>query len=149
MTTLSVIPNEEEMVDVFLRSWKITYNRRFIFSMEVKFYQKRVDYVQIPLYNKNRLGAAHAIEFKLFDWKNGLKQAKQNRVIFPFNTIAIWHDFVHRVNLGELKREGIGLIEVSYNESKIILKPQRSPYIDKFHYEYLRNQILKENRKDY
>lgn len=136
------IPSEKEMIEIFLGILNKESGREYVQAKEVRFFKKRVDLVQIPKKRDNSFGAAHAIEFKICDWKTGLKQAKRNRILFPYNTLAIWKDFSHRVNKDELETEGIGLIVISHNESDQLLNPKRSPYIDRFHHRRLRKQII-------
>ncbi|MFX1258663.1 MAG: hypothetical protein ACFFAN_12445 [Promethearchaeota archaeon] len=132
------------MIKIFLKNWEELKRHKCIFAREIRFRQKRIDLIQIPLYKNKRLGTAHAIEFKLKNWRECFKQAKKNRLFMPKNTIAIWKNHISKVIKEELIDEGIGLIEVSYEKNRTILKPQQNPYIDKLIYFKLRKQIIKE-----
>ena len=109
-------------------------NDSFIYHKEVSFYNKRIDLIQVRLNKNEKFPKIHAIEFKISNWGRCLYQAKCNRLFFPYNSIAIWKDFIHRVKQNELIELGIGLIEVDYKQSKIVLEPKSSTILDKYLY---------------
>ena len=135
------IPSEEEMVEIFIKLWRENSEKRDILVREVSNYQKRIDLIPIPIYSNGRLGPAHAIEFKIKNWRQCFKQCRGNRVLMPYNWLAIWKDFAHRIKREELEEQGIGLIEVSRNSFEIVLKPKRSPFVDEFYYKKIRRKI--------
>lgn len=139
---METIPSEEQMVDIFLENWKNENNSHCIFAKEVKFHQKRIDLVQIPIYKNKRMGISHSIEFKIRNWKHCLVQAKRNRLFTSKNTIAIWNDFGSYVNIKDLKISGIGLIEVSYNKNNEILKPKKNPYLNAYYSRIVKSEIF-------
>lgn len=65
-----------------------------------------------------------AIEVKVSHWNKALTQA----IIYKLGTdqvyIAIWHQFIHRVKKEELKKFGIGLIEIN-GKAIVRLKPRK------------------------
>lgn len=70
-----------------------------------------------------------AIEVKISQWKNALSQAIVYKLGTDLVYIAIWHEFIHRVNKKALKEFGIGLMEI--NGTTIVkLKPKK---VNKIH----------------
>jgi len=136
------IPSEEEMIEIFIKLWIENSEKKDILVREVSNSQKRIDLIRIPKNSKGRLGPAHAIEFKIKDWRQCFKQCRGNRVLLPYNWLAIWKGFAHRIKREELEKQGIGLIEVSRNSVEIIIKPKKSPFVDEFYYKRIRKKIV-------
>lgn len=96
--------------------------RRFTVITEAPLLTKRID---VLCYKKGIFrNKMVAIEVKISHWNKALTQA----IIYKLGTdqvyIAIWHEFIHRVNIKELKKFGIGLIEI--NGTVIVrLKPKK------------------------
>lgn len=66
-----------------------------------------------------------AIEAKLFDWKAGLDQASRYKSFANEVYIALDGDYIDRVDMDLLKKQGIGLMSVSYKTLKIVLKAKK------------------------
>ncbi len=133
---------EESMVEIYLKNLKNQHGDKYLTFKEIRNKQKRIDLVEITK-KKNGFGSAHAIEFKIFHWKGGLKQALGNRVLMPYNSIAIWKDYENKINRDLLKTEGIGLIIVSNNGNFVELKSRKSNILMVSVYNKIRKDIKK------
>jgi hypothetical protein len=132
--------SENQMIEYYLYNLKNENKQEIIAFREVKNNQKRIDIVQFPV-RKRGLGIAHAIEFKVFNWRAGFKQALGNRVLMPYNSIAIWEDYEYKINKEELLNEGIGLVIVSKDKNKVKIKPSKSQYLMRAIYQNIRKNI--------
>lgn len=141
----SFIPSEDTMIKIYLSNEKKKSDKNRIIAQEIQNFQKKIDMVEIPIYSNNRYGSIHAIEFKVLNWQNCYKQSLRNRIMFPFNSIAIWDNITERVKKDLLINEGIGLIKVSYDKNIQLIKPKKSPFLDKSLYKKLRGRILEKN----
>ena len=134
------IISEFDMVNTYIENLKKKEDDKILIFKEVRNNQKRIDIVQIKKH-KNRLGTAHAIEFKVFNWKKGFGQALGNRVLLPYNSLAIWEDYENKVDREILINEGIGLIIVAKNKNIVELKPKKSKYLLNSTYQKIRERI--------
>lgn len=132
--------SEKEMVDIYVKNLKKEKGNRIEIFKEVKNFQKRIDIVELPR-KKKGFGIAHAIEFKVFNWREGFKQALGNRVLIPYNSLAIWDEYKDKVKEEELRREGIGFMVIKENKNEIRLNPKRSPYLIHSAYNRIRNKL--------
>lgn len=131
--------SENQMIEYYLENLNKVNEQKIITFREVKNNQKRIDIVQFPV-RKNGLGMAHAIEFKVFNWRGGFKQALGNRVLMPYNSLAIWEDYENKVNKDELSNEGIGLVIVSKEKNIIEIKPKKSQFLMRSVYQNIRKK---------
>ena len=138
--------SEFDMVNIYIENLRKQEGDKILIFKEVRNNQKRIDIVQIKKYN-NRLGTAHAIEFKVFNWKKGFGQTLGNRVLIPYNSLAIWKDYEDKVDREMLINEGIGLIIVYIDKNIIELKPKKSKYLIQPNYQKIR-YILKKQIND-
>ena len=78
---------------------------------EVPLGRKRIDLCCVPKLRKNPVVA---VELKLQDWRKALWQATINFQLCNQSYIALWHQWVHRVenHLDLLEEYGVGLIVV-------------------------------------
>ncbi len=136
--------SEFDMVNIYLENLRKQEGDKILVFKEVRNNQKRIDIVQMKKHN-NRLGTAHAIEFKVFNWKKGFGQALGNRVLMPYNSLAIWKDYKNKVKREVLINEGIGLIIVSKDENIIELKPKKSNFLLYFTYQKIRENLKNKN----
>ena len=135
-------PTEERMIDIYLENLKNQHGDKFFTFKEVRNNQKRIDLVEFKK-KKNGFGPAHAIEFKIFHWKGGLKQALGNRVLMPYNSLAIWENYENKINRDLLKTDGIGLIIVSNSGNFVELKSKKSNILMISVYNKIRKNIKK------
>ena len=140
--------SEAEMVNIYIDNLRKQEAEKMLIFKEVRNNQKRIDIVQIPRY-KSRLGIAHAIEFKVFDWRKGFGQALGNRVLIPHNSLAIWKDYKNKVNREMLINEGIGLIIVAKDKNIVEFKPKKSKYLINQTYKKIRERIKKKYMEKY
>lgn len=136
--------SEFDMVNTYIENLRKQEGDKILIFKEVRNNQKRIDIVQIKKYN-NRLGTAHAIEFKVFNWKKGFGQTLGNRVLIPYNSLAIWEGYENKVDREILINEGIGLIIVSKDKNIVELKPKKSNYLLNSIYQKIRERIIKKN----
>ena len=120
---------ETEMISLIESTFK---DKDYSTFREVPLLEKRIDIVGI-----NPSGHIIAIEAKVEKWKKALSQAMVYRLCADEVYIAIWHEYLHRVNRDLLSKFGIGLIEVN-GSADICLKanPSRKPQLN------VRNQLL-------
>ena len=138
------IISEFDMVNTYIENLRKQEGDKILIFKEVRNNQKSIDIVQLKKYN-NRLGTAHAIEFKVFNWRRGFGQALGNRVLIPYNSLAIWEDYENKVDREILINEGIGLIIVSKDKNIVELKPKKSRYLLNSIYQKIRERIKKKN----
>ena len=88
---------------------------------QVQFFRKKVDFVFIDKDSK-----INAIELKLENWKNGLKQVDSNQLFAHFSYLGIWHEKIGRVPLEKFSKHGFGVLSINKNKVITILKPNES-----------------------
>ncbi len=66
-----------------------------------------------------------AIEAKLSDWKSGLEQAERYKQFANEVYVAISEDFVSKIDKESFRDKNIGIMSVSQNGMKIILKAKK------------------------
>jgi hypothetical protein len=134
--------SERQMVKIYIENKREHDNDKIIIFKEVKRNQKRIDIVEVEI-AKNGLEIVHGIEFKVFNWKSGFRQALGNRVLLPFNSVAIWDSYEKKIDKDELKREGIGLIIVKKDRNIVRLKPKKSKYLIELNYKKIKDNLEK------
>jgi len=134
--------SETEMVDLYIENLRHIEGDKIQIFREVRNRQKRIDIVEFTKRN-HILGPGHAVEFKVFNWKKGFSQSLGNRVIMPYNSLAIWYDYEDKVKREELISEGIGLIIVHKDKNLIEIKPKKSKYLIYSSYKNIRERIKK------
>ena len=103
-----------------VRIVKLLEKQGYHFYKEVKVLTRTIDIVAIK--RKHVL----AIEVKVENWKQALKQALTCRLCAHEVYIAIWKDFQQRIPKELLKKFRIGLIVVSEEGAIILYKPKKS-----------------------
>ena len=124
--------SEKRLVDV-LRNYLA---RMHYVEREIAHYKKRIDIVAVC----SNSGELWGIEAKTKNWKRAIEQAVVNLTAVERSYIAVYADFVHRVQLEELYDYGIGLISVGskWGDVRIIRESDTSPFINR-----LMNQRIK------
>ena len=74
---------------------------------EVPILRKKIDLIA---FDKK---SSVAVELKVKDWYRALQQAVIHRVLADYAYVAIWHEYLHRVNVEQFKQLGVGIIEVN------------------------------------
>ena len=87
-----------------------------------------------------------AVELKLFDWKRALRQAILYQLCSDFVYIAMPERAAHRVDMDELKLNGVGLIVVrDSGKCSCLLEAAQHNEVRSFYrciqIEYLKEQI--------
>lgn len=82
-------------------------NKGYQTSNEVSVIGKKIDLVA---FNKRN---SIAVELKVKDWNRALRQATIHQLVADYVYVAIWHEFIHRVNIEKFKQLGVGLLEVN------------------------------------
>lgn len=78
-----------------------------------------------------------AVEVKVSDWKRAVQQAVLYRLVADRVYVAIWEDFVHRVDFDVLRHFGIGVLEVN-GYAKCVLPARTSRII----HETVRKRVM-------
>jgi hypothetical protein len=68
-----------------------------------------------------------AIELKVRNWKEALKQAFTNLFVADYSYVALWHKSLRSVDSSLFQRTGIGLIELN-GTAEVKLGADRSTY---------------------
>lgn len=118
---------------------------QYEFHEQVPLARKRIDLVFVARYTPKTI----SVELKIQDWKKALWQAVVNFQVSQESYIAIWHEYVHRVekHIDLLQRYGVGLISVERNIARVVLQSsepvRRIPSLQKQEwYRFLLNQKL-------
>ncbi len=98
--------------------------------------EKDDHYVVIETY-KTALTDLISIEAKIKDWKKGFYQAMRYKYFSNMSFLAISAEYLHRVNLGLLKSNNVGLIAVSRDDLQLIYKPRKKCPTNKISFNYL------------
>ena len=112
--------------EVTMHKYIEDYFSEYKFKHEVKFFKKKVDFVFI---DENE--DLHAIELKVKDWKNSLSQIDANQLFANFCYLGIWNPYSSSVEKKLFKKYGIGILSVDKNKVDMILKPKKSPILNK------------------
>ena len=112
---------EEGLCNVLEQNLK---QRQLRFYREVPLISKRIDYLCVDQELKELI----AIEIKVKDWKRALQQALTYRLGANKVYIALWHEYIHRIDKEVLDRYGVGILEVNGNV-EIKQKAKPSPVI--------------------
>lgn len=97
---------EEELCDVMEDDLR---QKQLLFYKEVPLISKRIDYLCVDQNERELI----AIEMKVKNWKRALQQALTYRLGVDKVYIALWHEYVHRVDMNVLDDYGIGILEVN------------------------------------
>lgn len=112
--------------EVTMHKYIEDYFSEYKFKHEVKFFKKKVDFVFI---DENE--DLHAIELKVKDWKNSLSQIDTNQLFANFCYLGIWNPYSSLVEKKLFKKYGIGILSIDKNNVDLILKPKKSPILNK------------------
>jgi hypothetical protein len=124
---------EKDLVENYINI-QIQNNYSANIVKEFGYRQKKIDVIEVDLDSNTPV---HGIEFKIKDWKLGFKQCLGNRILVPYNSLALYHKYIKNVNIESLKQKGIGLISLHKNESKQLIKPKKSSIINLKKHSYL------------
>src|SRR5258708_1081848 len=107
---------ESEMLRPVLRLFPRKYYKRF---PQVALGRKKIDLLCVP--KQARKGSV-AVELKLENWPRALWQALNNFQVAEQSYVAVWHEYVHRVerHLSLLDQYGVGLIAVGPRSARVI-----------------------------
>ncbi|MBU1614450.1 hypothetical protein KJ693_03965 [bacterium] len=93
-------------------------------------------YIVIEIY-KAALADLISIEAKIKDWKKGFYQAMRYKYFSNMSFLAISTEYLHRVDLGLLKSNNVGLIAVSKDDVQLIYKPRKKCPTNRISFNYL------------
>jgi len=102
------------------------YFKNFKFKHELKFFQKKIDFIYLD--EKNRI---HAIELKIKDWKSALYQIDTNQLFAHYAYLGIWHEHEKLVPKSIFRKFGFGLLSVNKENCDLLIKPKKSSILDK------------------
>jgi len=124
---------EKDLVENYINI-QIQNNYSTNIVKEFGYRQKKIDIIEVNIDSNTPV---HGIEFKIKDWKLGFKQCLGNRILVPYNSLALYHEYIKNVNIESLKQKGIGLISLHKNENKQLIKPKKSSIINLKKHSYL------------
>jgi hypothetical protein len=87
-----------------------------------------------------------SIEVKIRDWKAGLNQAIRYHMFSDYSYLAISADYLHNVKTSHFQEPGIGLISISENNNKLIIRAQKNIGYDKS-YKYIALSLLQKKHR--
>lgn len=107
---------ESEMLLPVLRLFPKNQYRRYT---EVPLGRKKIDLVCVA---RENVDLQICVELKVQAWKRALWQAAVNFQLGNHSYIALWHEFVHRVEakIDLLEHYGVGLIAVEHDAATIL-----------------------------
>lgn len=127
---------EKDLVKKYIKN-QIQNNQTAQYIRELGYRQKKVDVVEYDPYSDCPL---HGIEFKIKNWRIGFQQCLGNRDLIPYNSLALFHEFIKNVDITSLKEKGIGLISLEKNKAIQLIKPSKSEFLNPLkHNIFLRN----------
>ncbi len=115
--------DEREMVVNFCKAY---FKNNKIFSVEVPFFDNSIDVVY-----KDRKGNLYAIEFKLKDWRKGIKQARNHSIGAEYLCLCLPKQEYKEVLHKEIKENKLGLILFDMQTQKVSMeiKPQKNTIV--------------------
>lgn len=129
---------EKELVDNYIL-FQSNINQSIKIIKEFGYRQKKIDIVEFDPDSKYFL---HGIEFKIKNWKLGFEQCLGNRILVPFNSLALYHKYIKNVNLELLKNYGIGLISIEDDNFFRLLDPLESNILNANKFKYFKENLL-------
>lgn len=119
-------------------------NRYDSYYKEVPLFSKKIDYVCI----NTRKNEITAIEVKVKNWREALRQAITYRICADSVYVALWHEYLHRAEANKemFTKFGIGLLEVG-ESIRIVQKPESSNFIQRTPLQMIKSYITQINSK--
>lgn len=96
--------------------------------------------IDLVCLEKSKCSEIVAVEVKLKDWKNALRQSFKRLFYVDKCYIALPASYVERVDLDTIKKFGIGLISVD-GKAEIIMKARKSDKVMSWRREMLLNDL--------
>lgn len=127
---------EAELVENYM---KLKGNSQIKAFKEIGYRQKKIDIVEFNLDSEEYI---HGIEFKIKNWKEGYRQCLGNRILVPYNSLAIFHKYIKNVDKDKLVKKGIGLISLEEDNFRTILTPQKSKIINENMFNVVKKKIF-------
>ena len=118
---------------------KLKGNSRIKAFKEIGYRQKKIDIVEFNLDSEEYI---HGIEFKIKNWKEGYRQCLGNRILIPYNSLAIFHKYIKNVDKDKFVKNGIGLISLEEDSFKTILTPRRSSIINENMFKIMKKKLI-------
>ncbi len=109
-----------------------------IIIREKGYRQKKIDIIEINFESKYSF---HGIEFKISNWKLGLKQCLGNRILVPFNSLALYYKFEKNVSIEEFAKYGIGLIIIYDDDYLQKIQPKKNNLLNYKKYQCIYQKI--------
>ena len=116
------------------------YDKGLHYRTEVPLYRSKIDMVTVNPDNNQVV----AIEAKISNWYRALQQATSYSMCADKVYLALWHKFVHRVDVDMLDRYGIGLLSVNGSVDEV-KKAKKSKYINNDLITETRRHVLQQN----
>ena len=116
------------------------YDMGLHYRTEVPLYRSKIDIVTVNPDNKQVV----AIEAKISNWYRALQQATSYSMCADRVYLALWHEFIHRVDIEILDKYGIGLLSVNGSVEEV-KKAKKSKFINKELIIEIRKHVLQQN----
>ena len=129
--------NETELVNKYISIRKKTASNVIIIK-ERGYRQKKIDIIEVNIKSKLYF---HGIEFKIYNWKLGLKQCLGNRILVPYNSLALYYKYEKNIKISELSKYGIGLIIIYDNDYEQKIIPKRNKLLNQRKYQFILENI--------
>ncbi|MHA2338687.1 MAG: hypothetical protein ACXACX_15370 [Candidatus Hodarchaeales archaeon] len=125
---------EAELVENYI-TFRKKLDPNIIVIKERGYRQKKIDLIEIDLNTNLNF---HGIEFKIKNWRLGLKQCLGNRILVPYNSLAIYYKYESNIHIEEISKHGIGLIIICDDDYKQKIPPRKNDLLNlnKYHQIY-------------
>lgn len=127
---------EFELVNNYIKN---NNNKQIRIFKEIGYRKKNIDVVEFDPKSEDNI---HGIEFKIKNWKLGFRQCLGNRILVPYNSLAIYHKYLRNINKELLIKYGIGLISLDDGGFKIILTPKKSEIINQSKFNVIKKKLI-------
>jgi len=93
--------------------------KEYLSYPEVPIDDRRIDWIFL-----NEVSEIIAVELKIRNWKNVLRQAMSNRFCSNKSYAAIWYEYAKNIKLDWFEKSGIGLLLVFEDRVEEIIEPK-------------------------
>lgn len=89
---------------------------------EVQIDNRKIDWIFLD----DKRSEIIAVELKIRDWKQVLKQSLSNTFCSHMSYAAIWHKYHKSINLDKFRHHGIGVLVVKKDSVEEIIRPEKN-----------------------
>lgn len=135
--TYFYLMKETDLVDNYILIRK-RIKPKVIIIKERGYRQKKIDLIEVKIKPKFTF---HGIEFKIYNWKLGLKQCLGNRILVPYNSLALYYKYEKNIDTKEFSKYGIGLIILYNDDYKQKILPKKNNLLNHNKYQCIYEKI--------